>query len=131
MSNKILIGVDPVPAPRMTDSDRWKTENNKNQNYRQRTCVTRYFAYKNAIVLFCNKFRYTLEPELNIVFHIPMPDSWSKKKKEEMCGQPHQVRPDIDNLCKGFMDSFGKEDSFVWKISAEKRWALEGKIELM
>ena len=59
-------------------------------------------------------------------FHIPMPMSWSKKKKALMLGKPHQQRPDTDNICKGVMDSLLEEDCKVWHLEAKKYWAEEG-----
>ena len=34
------------------------------------------------------------------VFEMPMPKSWSKKKRAAMDGKPHQSVPDADNLVK-------------------------------
>jgi Holliday junction resolvase RusA-like endonuclease len=41
---------------------------------------------------------------------------------------PVKTRPDIDNYVKGFMDALLIEDGFVWKITAEKRYAFQGSI---
>ncbi len=58
-----------------------------------------------------------------------MPKSWSKKKKLEFGGQPHQQKPDLDNLLKGYQDALAKDDSFIWKFELiEKKWATKGKI---
>jgi Holliday junction resolvase RusA-like endonuclease len=57
-----------------------------------------------------------------------MPDSWSNKKKEKMNGLPCKVKPDTDNITKGIKDTFSKNDSNIWKESAEKRWAYRGSI---
>ena len=65
-----------------------------------------------------------------MVFHIPMPKSWSKKKKEKYNGTPHQQKPDKDNYEKAMQDCM-KEDSHIWKSrGCEKRWAITGKIEI-
>lgn len=100
----------------MTRSDVWK----------QRPVVERYHAY-------CDELRlrltgWELPEDLDIVFCLPMPQSWSQKKKSEMVGKPHQQKPDIDNLLKGFMDAMATEDSYVWKVTAEKRWRTEGAV---
>ena len=128
--NKILIGIDPMPAPRMTDSDRWKTINNPNPKYRQRPVVSKYLSYKDIIVWACKKYKYELQPQIDLVFNTRMPDSYSKKKKLELNNTPHQLRPDLDNLIKGVLDSFGVEDSFVHTIRAKKVWAEYGSIEI-
>lgn len=63
-------------------------------------------------------------------FHIPMPQSWSKKKKARMVDTPHRQRPDSDNLAKGVMDSLLPEDCKVWHLEAKKFWSVEGRIVL-
>lgn len=60
--------------------------------------------------------------ELSIQFFIPVPDSWSNKKKLEMHNEPHQQKPDIDNLVKGFLDAFLVDDSSVWRVDSAKLW---------
>jgi Holliday junction resolvase RusA-like endonuclease len=124
-----ILDIIPNTAPRMTRSDQWKTDpNHPNPKQRQRLSVTRYFAYKNSVAKLCNEINLNEFSTLDIIFFIPMPQSWSKKKKEKMNGMPHQSRPDIDNLSKAFMDSVMKEDSHVWSIRKEKRWAYFGSI---
>jgi Holliday junction resolvase RusA-like endonuclease len=42
---------------------------------------------------------------LSLVFRFAMPASWSKKKREQMRGELHAQKPDIDNLLKAVMDA--------------------------
>lgn len=114
-STELVIAVTPMGAVRVTQGSRWSPR------------AQRYETYKQEI-RFAMPRAYELPAELELEFHIPMPRSWSKKKREAMRLQPHQSRPDIDNLAKGFMDAFGTEDSHVWRIRASKRWADEGTI---
>lgn len=71
---------------------------------------------------------------VDMVFHVPMPRSWSKKRTEAFIGEPHTQRPDIDNFVKLVADACNeilwKDDSQIWKLTAEKRWARQGAIEL-
>lgn len=112
----MIYSITPVPAPRMTRSDKWN----------KRPCVLRYFAFRDEIKL----KKVTYESGQHVVFHIPMPDSWSKKKKAEMEGKPHMQVPDCDNFFKGMTDSIFDDDSHIWKISAEKRWSVIGQIAI-
>lgn len=116
--SKMLIPLEPVPKPRMTQRDRWA----------KRPAVVRYYA-------FCDSLRelYTVEvpPELAIRFNVTMPKSWSKKKRLEMEGKPHQQRPDIDNLLKAFMDALCEDDSYIYAVRAEKQWSEQGSIEVL
>lgn len=64
------------------------------------------------------------------MFGIPMPASWSAKKRGLMRGKPHEQRPDIDNLAKAFMDALCEDDSYIWRLYAEKLWSDEGYLEV-
>ena len=111
------IPINPVPKPRMTQSDKWK----------KRPAVMRYHQYKDELHLLV---RGDLEPTFTVVFNVQMPKSWSNKKKEEMEGKPHQQKPDIDNYLKAFMDALCVDDSYVYDVRAIKRWSKVGSIEL-
>jgi Holliday junction resolvase RusA-like endonuclease len=118
VSKEIAINITPIPKPRMVRSDTWK----------KRPIVLTYWAFKDELVLKANSVKLKLEPEVNIVFILPMPPSWSKKKKLEMDGKPHQQTPDGDNLVKAAFDCLCDQDNFIWKVAYEKRWGKEGKI---
>lgn len=109
-------GITPVPAPRMTRSDAW----------RKRPCVLRYFAFRDEVKL--NKV--WIEDGAKITFFLPMPSSWSEKKKELFDGQPHRQKPDIDNILKSLLDSVFESDSHISRLSIEKKWSYVGKIEV-
>lgn len=106
----------PVGKPRMTQRDRWK----------KRPCVLRYHQFKDQ----CRLHNVTLGDSVSVRFYIPMPDSWSKKKKREMLNQPHQQKADIDNLLKALLDACLADDSSVYAITATKHWDVEGGFEL-
>ena len=108
------IAVTQVAKPRMTQRDKWQ----------QRPCVLKYRAY-------CDEVRLMVKsgpPQVSVSFHMPMPKSWSKKKKERMDGTPHLNRPDLDNLVKAWCDALYPEDSVIWSIHATKFWAISGSI---
>ena len=68
----------------------------------------------------------------HIVFFIPVPKSWTKKKKALMHLQPHLPKPDADNLIKAFKDALVPQDSTIWDYRVTKRWinSDEGCIEI-
>jgi len=107
-----------LPKPRMTKADTWK----------KRPIVLKYWEYKDDIQKWANKNDFTLGQEVCAVFNIPMPKSWSKKKKEMMVNTHHKQKPDIDNLLKGLMDALLEEDSHVHTVFSRKVWAEEGSI---
>ena len=113
-----VFNIAALPAPRMVRSD----------CYARRPVVLKYFAFRDHLRLLAQVQRYTLSPVLVIHFHLPMPASWPLKKQTFFNGKPHQQTPDIDNLCKSFMDSLCTQDSFVHTISALKVWSFDPKI---
>lgn len=117
---KVKIGVtftvfgQPVPKPRMTQSDKWK----------KRPCVIKYRAWADkarASFLECNAENGVFE-SVTFKAYFEIPKSYSKKKREELRGQPHRSRGDGDNILKSIQDALFKEDCFIWKFSGEKRW---------
>lgn len=116
--------INPMGKPRMTQRDKWLKP--------ARKVIARYWAYKDVLVLQANLEGYIPSDVLSVQFNIPMPKSWSKKKREAMNGQPHRQKPDLDNLLKAFQDCLCKEDSYIWGYSrCAKMWSLEGSIEVV
>src|ERR1700757_1114166 len=114
----IRIDIVPVPKPRMVRSDKWK----------KRPVVLSYWAYKNELLLKCNVAKVEIGEILSVDFHLPMPVSWSKTKKQEMNGKPHEQTPDLDNLIKGLQDCLLKQDKKIHRIIAAKYWGECGLI---
>ena len=121
--------VVPMGKPRMTQSDKWKTDpNHPDPNKRKREFVHRYHQLQNIIREQADKMGFVLKKTFEAVFFVPIPESFSGKKKKELVGMPCEERPDIDNYVKFFLDTMAKEDKSVWYIKAEKRWAYYGSI---
>lgn len=112
-----LYNIRPVPKPRMTRSDKWKKPMRPN--------VSRYFAFKDECRL---KNVEVPESGARVIFYMPMPKSWSKKKKTEYVLTPHRQVPDVDNLCKALLDALFGDDSHVYDIRVSKYWDYEGSI---
>ena len=122
----MILNIPPCSKPRMTQRDRWK----------KRQCVLDFFAFRDRIRQEVKRINTLLIKEspfdwdnLTIIFLVPMPKSWSKKKKALMAGKPMQQRPDLDNYLKGLFDATHEEDSSIWKVTASKIWTdCTGKI---
>jgi len=126
-----IIDIVPMGAVRMTQSDRWKTNpNHPDPKKRQREVVKNYFAFKNLLTLQAEQMGIKLGNFLDAVYLIPMPASWSDKKKKRMNGMPCMVKPDLDNITKAVKDALRVNDSDIWWEKAEKRWAFKGSIIL-
>jgi Holliday junction resolvase RusA-like endonuclease len=112
---KNIWAIDPVGKPRQTRADKWK----------RRPEVMRYRAFADEC-----RLRGIRVPVAGakVTFVLPMPESWSKKKRLEMNGQPHQQRPDVDNLTKAILDAVFPDDSCVWDIHCRKLWGVSGLI---
>ena len=91
----------------------------------------KYARYKQALVMLMKGVGIRECPErFEITFVIPFPISYTNKQCASMQGEPHRYKPDLDNLVKGFMDCWGKDDSGVHSIRANKFWGYNGKIIL-
>lgn len=66
--------------------------------------------------------------ELKMTFHMPVPKSTPKKFLKTICGSPHHVRCDLDNMIKFYGDVFigvlWIDDALIWKIDARKVYTL-------
>ncbi len=131
--NRYELLVEPMGAVRMTKSDTWKLDiNHPDPKKRQRVAVNKYFKYKRLLQAEAERVGLVLpEGNFRMIFYMSMPNSWSKKKKEEMAGNPHQQKSDIDNIIKGIFDSLLIEDKGVYDCRATKLWAYEGKITVL
>ena len=109
--------ITPCPKPRMTQADKWK----------KRPPVMRYRAFADEVRL---RGVTVDESRSQVIFTIPMPKSWSKRKKLEHDGEPHRQKPDIDNLAKALLDALFEDDSHIWRFSAEKRWGYTGLVTI-
>lgn len=111
----VMYAIDPMGAPRMTRRDRWK----------QRPVVQRYHAFRDQV----RALRVQVpEAGAHVTFVIPMPPSWSRAKREAHRWQPHQQRPDVDNLAKALLDAVFAEDCRVHDLRVTKLWGDHGMI---
>lgn len=114
----MIYPIIPCPKPRQSRSDRW----------RQRPAVLRYRAFADEV----RAARVEIpESGATVIFRIPMPPSWSMKKRQKMDGMPHKQKPDADNLLKAALDAVYASDAHVWDIRVIKLWADEGSIEVI
>jgi len=110
-----IYDITPTGKPRMTQRDRWH----------KRPTTAAYWAYKAQVRL----LGVTLpESGYHVTFVIPMPKSWSQKKRTQHDGQPHQQKPDKDNLEKALLDAIFDEDSRIWDGRVTKIWGEKGQI---
>jgi len=117
LSGLRVLDIAPVAAPRQSRRDKW-APSKAVQNYR---------AFRDHVGYQVKELPADF---FHAVFVIPMSDSWSGKKKREMCGHPHELKPDADNLVKALIDAVyrNREDSQVWNYATTKLWGFHGAI---
>lgn len=119
MDDILCLEVEPMGKPRMTQRDKWM----------KRPPVVRYHLFSHAIKYCAEELQYVVTEKLSVTFVISMPQSWSNKKKKEMDGMPHRVKPDLDNVVKAFKDSLCTDDSFIHTYeNVKKVWGQKGCI---
>jgi Holliday junction resolvase RusA-like endonuclease len=114
--------IEPMGAVRMTTRGKYVKDNAK-----------RYLNYKSIIyseVLSQLNGVYAPMDEaigISIVFHMPIPASWSKKKKVEAVGKFCTTKPDVDNLLKGLLDALNGllwvDDNRIVAVDVRKEYA--------
>ena len=107
-----VFDIPPTPAPRQSRRDRWCPS----------ASVQRYRAFRDEVAW---KIGELPEDFFHVIFLLPMPASWSKRKKSETVGWPHLQKPDKDNLEKALVDAVfrNRDDAHVWNGASTKLWA--------
>lgn len=117
MTQLQVFDIEPTAAPRQSRRDKWKPS----------AAVLKYRAFRDEVGLRI--------PELpadffHVIFLLPMPRSWSDRRKADFAGWPHKGTPDKDNLEKGLIDAVyrNRDDAHVWNTASTKLWAYQGAI---
>ncbi len=119
MAKYVYYAVTPNTKPRATRKDKWS----------QRECIVKYRTYADEV----RRLGVVVPDGLHhLVFVMPMPKSWTKKKKAENLHQPHQATPDRDNMDKALLDAVFKHksggDQHVWDGRITKIWGETGAL---
>ncbi len=112
-----VLDITPRAAPRQSRRDKWAPSK----------AVRIYRAFRDEVGY---KIKELPEDFFHVVFLLPMPASWSEKRKSETAGWPHHGTPDKDNLEKALLDAVyrGSSDAHVWNTASTKLWAYHGAI---
>ena len=82
---------------------------------------------------------YDVEPltgplKVSFKFCMPIPKSWSNKKKERMVGEYCTTRPDLDNLMKTYCDAMSgivfEDDKQIVIVTAFKVYSYEPRTDI-
>jgi Holliday junction resolvase RusA-like endonuclease len=124
---KVILNITPQTHVRATQGDsvffRIPREKLRTPGLKRLLRLERYNNYKIDLGAEAKRKGFSMPPiGCSITFFIPVPPSWSKKKKKLHHGRFHQSKPDLDNLLKAFMDSLMAEDKQIAHIELSKRW---------
>ena len=76
----------------------------------------------------------SLPVSVRIEADYPMPQSWSKRQRDEARGTYADRRPDLDNVEKAVLDALNglawSDDKSVVVLIARKKWADHGGVEI-
>lgn len=132
ITDEYLIEVGKKRVDKLKEAGK-ESKRSINDYVNRRNQILRYFKYKRAVKEEALEQRFVLPEEgAWIKFYMPMPKSWSKKKRNEKCFTQHKSMPDADNLIKALFDSLFNDDSRISDYRATKFWydAKEGFIEI-
>ena len=122
---RVRFNVEPTPASRPRIS-RWSTYYGKNH---QKFVEAMKIATANS-----NVAPYESEIKACVNFFVPMPRTWSKKKKLEHMGKYANNHKDIDNYCKLLFDCLNgiyyKDDKQIVGLATNKYWSDTGYIDV-
>ena len=86
--------------------------------------IEKYNNYKVDLLAIAKAKQFVIpEQGAGVTFFMPMPKSWSKKKRALYHGTLHQQRPDLKNLLSAWEDALCIEDKYIAHYSSLcKRW---------
>lgn len=138
MQKKYRFDITPVSAIRTVQGDRvfFKIPRDKlrKPGLQRLQRIERYNNYKVSLLALAKQLRFIpSEQGMHITFYMPVPASWRESKKRKMHMMLHQIRPDWDNLAKGFFDGLLSEDNKICDVRVTKKWVNQerGYIEVI
>lgn len=85
--------------------------------------LERYNQYKQDLSALSKQKGFTFPCQgAHVKFFVPVPRSWSKKKKAQYHLKLHLGKPDVDNMLKAVLDSLFSEDKHIADVRVTKFW---------
>lgn len=114
-----------------------KMDGKQGYTYRKKKQIEKYYAFKDELAYWFKKNGIEIPyKNFSIQFRLPIGKSVRAKEVANRVGKDHEVRPDVDNLNKAFLDAFNKRRTMLWfdykdcitnRIFISKIWCLEGE----
>lgn len=126
-SYKVVLSVTPKTHVRTTQGDkiffRIPRENLRPAGLKRLIRIEKYNQYKIDLSAEAKRMKFSMHPQgMSITFFIPVPKSWTNKKKRLHHMQYHSSTPDLDNLMKAMQDSLLTDDRHLAHYELSKRW---------
>lgn len=87
---------------------------------------------KKCYIEQCGSYMFNEPVEIEIKAYFGIPQSYSKKKRNELLNTAHTQTPDLDNVIKSITDGLQgaayTNDSFIAKILAVKNYSLTSEV---
>lgn len=128
MRKKIVLNITPETHVRATKNDsiffRIRRDNLRPAGLKRLLRLEKYNNYKVNLLAECKRHGFKMPSQgASICFYVPVPRSWSKKKKKQYHGTLHQSKPDLSNLLKAMEDAICEEDKYIAHYGEiSKRW---------
>ena len=118
MTKTIILNITPQTHVRTTQGDRIffriPRENLRPSGLKRLLRIERYNKYKIDLLAEAKRHGFVMPYQgLSIKFMIPVPKSWSKKKKRQHHMMLHCNKPDLSNILKAVEDSLCQEDKYI------------------
>lgn len=119
--------ISPQTAVRATQGDsvffRIPRANLRPAGLKRLLRLERYNQYKQDLLALSKQKGFTFPYQgAHIKFYVPVPRSWSQKKKKAYHSKLHLGKPDVDNMLKAFLDSLFTEDKHIADVRVTKFW---------
>jgi Holliday junction resolvase RusA-like endonuclease len=125
---RFVLNVTPLTWVRVTSNDRifFRIPRDKLRpsGLKRLLRIEKYNDYKLNVAAEAKRVGFVLPPVgAGVMFYVPVPKSWSKKKKRLAHGTFHGSRPDLKNLLSAWEDSLMSEDKEIaFYTYLGKRW---------
>ena len=118
LEDSYAIGYDKKGMPywiKVLRGGKTKTLRSKPNFVRTKRYLEKYFQYKDNLAAHGEKIGFIMPQDAFFLwFFMPMPKSWTKKKKAAMAFKLHKNKKDTDNLSKAIKDALApRKSNFV------------------
>ena len=109
----------------------WRRAGRKGSRYYDAQAKQKETVQKVVRVALSGLFPHKEPIKVDMHFGMPIPKSWSTKKRIAAIGKPHSSRPDVDNLIKFVSDALNEilwdDDAIIYQVRGTKTYTTNPK----